>query len=37
MGRPMPNIHVVDLKTDLNKSRDLFFSDEFIRQMREAV
>lgn len=37
LGRPMPEIHVVDLKTDLNKSRDLFFSDEFIRQMREAV
>jgi primosomal protein N' (replication factor Y) len=37
LERPMPQIQVVDLKYDLNKSRDLFFSNEFIRQMRESV
>jgi primosomal protein N' (replication factor Y) len=36
-GRPMPEIKVVDLKYDMNKMKDMFFSDELIREMRAAM
>ncbi|HDQ25316.1 MAG TPA: primosomal protein N' [bacterium] len=35
--RPLPEVEVIDLKYDLNKSRDLFFSNEFIAKAREAL
>jgi primosomal protein N' (replication factor Y) len=36
-SRPMPEIEVVDLKTDLNKNNGLFFTNILLKNMREAV
>jgi primosomal protein N' (replication factor Y) (superfamily II helicase) len=35
--RPLPEISVVDLKNDMNKMKDMFFSNELIREMRAAL
>lgn len=35
--RPLPEIQVVDLKHDMNKMKDLFFSNEMIKEMRNAL
>jgi primosomal protein N' (replication factor Y) len=35
--RPLPEIKVVDLKYDMNKMKDLFFSNEMIKEMRNAL
>jgi primosomal protein N' (replication factor Y) len=36
-SRPMPVIEVVDLKTDANKNKDLFFSEKLLKDLRDAV